>query len=85
MEHWSISTLLRGIPVVMLLSLTTLARADGPLSPEASYDALVTAGLEAFEADRASEARAAFERAHALQPSARTLRVLGLTAVALDW
>ncbi len=81
-KRWSLSALLRGIPVVLLLSLPCMAHAE-PL--EEDYDALVAAGLKAFDENRLIDARASFERAHALRPSARTYRVLGLTAVALDW
>ena len=43
----------------------------------------MTEGLRAYQAGQYPEARASFERAHALSPSARTLRALGMTAVEL--
>jgi hypothetical protein len=70
---------------VLALQCTALARADGPdPSLRARYDAHVERGLAAFDAGRKEEARAELERAHALIPSARTLRGLGMIAMALD-
>lgn len=46
----------------------------------AEYESLIDRALAAFEAARYPEARGLFEAAHALQPSARTLRGLGMTA-----
>jgi len=48
-----------------------------------SYEQVVSDGLRAYQAGQYPEARARFERAHALSPSARTLRALGMTAVEL--
>jgi tetratricopeptide (TPR) repeat protein len=48
-----------------------------------TYDQIIDRALSAFEAQRYLEARELFEQAHALQPSARTLRGQGVTAVAL--
>ena len=48
-----------------------------------NFEQLVSEGLAAYQAGQYVEARASFERAHALSPSARTLRVLGMTAVEL--
>jgi hypothetical protein len=47
------------------------------------FEQVVSEGLRAYQAGEYVEARASFERAHALSPSARTLRVLGMTAVEL--
>jgi len=44
----------------------------------------VADGLQQFGRKQYAAARASFARAHALQPSARTLRVLGMTDFALD-
>ena len=46
-------------------------------SDEAAYKDLIRAALSEFDAHRYEEARALFLRAHALAPSARTLRALG--------
>jgi pimeloyl-ACP methyl ester carboxylesterase len=50
---------------------------------ESSYGELVRESLSEFSAGDFAEARALFERAHALQPNARTLRGLGITAFEL--
>jgi hypothetical protein len=52
-------------------------------SDEAAYQQLIDRALAAFRATEYAQARTLFERAHAVQPSARTLRGLGVTAVAL--
>lgn len=56
-----------------------------PLEAEAAgdYDALIGDALAAFSARELARARALFERAHALRPSARTLRGLGFAAAEL--
>lgn len=50
---------------------------------QSTYNDLIRGALAEFEAHNYAEARALFERAHALQPSARTLRGLGVTAFEL--
>lgn len=51
-----------------------------------TYDARIAAAVDAFEHERWDEARAAFEDAHALIPSPRTLRGIGMCAVEQhDW
>lgn len=52
-------------------------------SDEDAYEQLIDRALAAFRANEYADARALFEQAHAAQPSARTLRGLGITAVAL--
>jgi tetratricopeptide (TPR) repeat protein len=47
------------------------------------YETVVSEGLRAYQAGQYLAARASFEHAHALSPSARTLRALGMTAVEL--
>ena len=47
------------------------------------FEGVVSDGLRAYQAGQYVEARTRFERAHALMPSARTLRALGMTAVEL--
>jgi hypothetical protein len=44
------------------------------------YDALVFRALAEYDAGRWDEARALFERAHAIDPTARTLRTIGMAA-----
>ena len=55
-----------------------------PAEGSAEFSALVARGLAAYRDKRYAEARALIERAHALEPSARTLRVLGLIDFAQD-
>jgi tetratricopeptide (TPR) repeat protein len=50
------------------------------VDPEASYEQAIDAALERYTARDWAAARAAFERAHALRPGARTLRGLALSA-----
>jgi tetratricopeptide (TPR) repeat protein len=47
------------------------------------YEATIDRAMLEFDAGRFVAARGLFERAHALRPSARTLRGLGVTALAL--
>jgi tetratricopeptide (TPR) repeat protein len=51
-----------------------------PAQEDAAYHDLVRGALAAFDAKNWSEARRMFSTAHALQPSARTLRGLGMVA-----
>ena len=53
-------------------------RTRRPPAPE-GYEALVTRAVAEFEARNFAEARALFLQAHALQPTARTLRGIGVT------
>lgn len=55
-----------------------------PLTVQENYETLINDGMRAFAARRYEVARKAFSRAHALQPSARTLRGLGITDFALE-
>ena len=50
----------------------------------AEYEELVVRGLSMYNAGRAGEARRYFALAHALRPSARTQRALGISDLALD-
>ncbi len=59
---------------------TVHAQDDGP-PPE--YRATIDAALDEFDAQRWAEARALFERAHAMFPNARTLRGIGMAAYEL--
>jgi tetratricopeptide (TPR) repeat protein len=52
-------------------------------APIGNYEQVVSEGLRAYQAGQYQDARASFERAHAISPSARTLRALGMTAVEL--
>lgn len=57
------------------------APATAPAPAQTSeYDDLVLRALTAYDAGRWDEARGLFERAHALDPTARTLRTIGMSA-----
>lgn len=65
-----------------LLTCVPAAIAQTLETPEA-FEQVVNQGLREYQAGQYVQARASFERAHALAPSARTLRALGMTAVEL--
>jgi tetratricopeptide (TPR) repeat protein len=78
----------RWLGVVLVSSLmASVVLAQSAAAPESTlasaheYEQAVAAGLSAFRAREYLRARDLFERAHALRPSARTARALGLTAV----
>jgi tetratricopeptide (TPR) repeat protein len=60
-------------------STPAAATASTPVAAS-EYDALVLRALAEYDAGRWYQARALFERAHALDPTARTLRTIGMTA-----
>ena len=57
-------------------------RADPPPAATAAqaYDSLIEQAVQAYEAGRYAEARNTFRRAHALYPTSRTLRGIGMCA-----
>src|SRR5215510_11512113 len=57
---------------------------SGRLQAQSSeFDSLIGEAVREFAAENFVEARSLFERAHALEPNARTLRALGLCAFEL--
>jgi hypothetical protein len=69
--------------VVLLLSLAIAPRAAAQSEAAAQADSpeyreYVNKGTQEFELGNFAEARALFEKAHGLQPNARTLRALGV-------
>jgi hypothetical protein len=59
------------------------ARADATPAPTtasstSAYDRFIEEALQAYDAGRFAEARSTFRRAHELQPTARTLRTIGM-------
>ena len=64
------------------LRVEAQAQAGQP-SWDIQYERAIDSALEAFKARDYARARTLFGQAHALQPSARTLRGLGVTAVEL--
>jgi hypothetical protein len=74
--------------VVCVLGATSGAAAQrapkhSAAQADSSYEVLIREALAEFNALNYAEARALFERAHALRPNARTLRGLGITAFEL--
>jgi tetratricopeptide (TPR) repeat protein len=69
--------------LALLLFGAALARADARAEEGSEYDRAIRAAVSEYEAGSWHEARALFRRAHELEPSARTLRGLGLTAFEL--
>lgn len=67
------------LSVLFLVSLCSLARADEAMA----YEALIRRAVAEYQSGAWEEARALFQEAHALEPNARTLRGLGLTAYEL--
>jgi hypothetical protein len=70
--HWL------SIAFLWALSLVPVAHAEGRAKESSAYSEAVRVGLQEFEDRNFAEARAHFLRAHALAPSARTLRALGM-------
>ena len=58
--------------------------ATGSYGKKTDYEQVVRQALAEYDAQHYSQARALFEQAHLLAPSARTLRGLGVTAFALN-
>jgi hypothetical protein len=54
-----------------------------PPADDGSYEGLIGEAVQEYASGNFAEARALFERAHALKPNARTLRGLGVTAFEL--
>lgn len=71
-SHWF------SIVFLWALSLAPLAHAEGKAKEPSAYTEAVRLGLQEFEDKNFPEARAHFLRAHALAPSARTFRALGM-------
>jgi tetratricopeptide (TPR) repeat protein len=63
---------------VLELSVPALSSAQERAEEPAGYLKLIEAGLNEYYAHHFVEARALFAQAHALNPNARTLRVLGM-------
>lgn len=61
---------------------TALGQATTESSADQEYERAIRSAVEAFEQQRYALARSSFERAHALEPSARTFRGLGIAATA---
>src|SRR6187402_1312763 len=69
--------------LVCCVSREALAQADAPPSaPSAEYESALGQALDAHARGDSDTARVFMERAHRLQPSARTLRGLGTIALA---
>jgi len=69
----------------LLLAGSLTQAQDAPAArADAEYQGLIDDGLRAYGNKRYAEARELFARAHAMTPSARTLRALGIADLALD-
>jgi hypothetical protein len=66
----------------MVAHVPAPARADAPPAPTTAsptaYDRFIDDAVQAYDAGRFAEARTTFRRAHELQPTARTLRTIGM-------
>lgn len=62
------------------LAVTQFAAAQTSPDHEAAFEPTVERALQAYDAGRWDEARLLFEQAHSLEPSARTLRAIGMVA-----
>jgi hypothetical protein len=69
----------RAATAAFILGLAGAGHADGN-DADASYRQAIAQAVAAFDASDFATARAAFERAHALSPSARTFRGIAITA-----
>ena len=76
------SQLIRSLGLVLLLCNSVRAEpppnATSAQAVQASYEPMIEEALQAYEAGRFAEARSMFKRAHALNPTARTLRGIGM-------
>jgi PEGA domain len=77
------SPLWRVIPLTLCLIAPSVTRAEESASEPQGYRVLVDEGLREYQAGNFAEARALFGRAHALSPSARTLRGIAMAAFEL--
>jgi hypothetical protein len=68
------------VVLLALLCGSWAMRAAAQKHAPTSYDGLVAAGVSAFDAGHYAEARELLQRAHLLNPNARTLRGMGLAA-----
>ena len=66
--------------VVTSSAVDSVAAQDAEASNDADYDRVLKEALEEFGRGNWVEARTLFERAHQMQPSARTLRAIGLAS-----
>jgi tetratricopeptide (TPR) repeat protein len=65
----------------LLVLLCNVVRAEPPLTAtpaQNAYEPLIEEALQAYEAGRYAEARTMFRRAHALNPTSRTSRGIGM-------
>jgi tetratricopeptide (TPR) repeat protein len=68
----------------LALSYFVSASPSAARAQASEYDTLIEQASVAYREQRYEQARDLFEQVHVLQPSARTLRGLGITAFALD-
>jgi hypothetical protein len=75
MNHRTRAAALAMCVLVASIGLLSAARAQ-----TLSYDELIVQALTAYQAEQWDEARRLFELAHGLEPTARTLRTIGMSA-----
>lgn len=73
-----------GALLVITIASRASAQAGDTATAASDYDTLIRQASDAYQAQQFEHARELFEQAHVLQPSARTLRGLGITAFALN-
>lgn len=83
MIDWSTRGIWRFTLATALLLSGLCGQAHAQVKDEARYDELIAEGVAEFERGNWVEARAFFGQAHAMRPSARTLRGLGYVAYEL--
>lgn len=71
------------LPILSPLPATAQEQTEERDLRPPEYGPLIDAAIEEFAAERWAEARAIFERAHAMYPNARTLRGIGMAAYEL--
>jgi len=65
---------------IHVLAVAQGAAAQAGSDDESAFEPTVERALQAYDAERWDEARQLFEQAHALNPTARTLRAIGMVA-----
>jgi hypothetical protein len=70
----------RAAALVMCVLVASLGLLRTARAQSASYDELIGQALTAYQAEQWDEARRLFELAHGLEPTARTLRTIGMSA-----
>jgi tetratricopeptide (TPR) repeat protein len=82
---WALGSVCFALSGGVSVGIAHAQSASSTVDPGSSeYDRAIARAVTAFDEQRYEQARSLFEQAHALSPSARTLRGLGATAFALN-